>query len=213
MKPEHLFHSYVTAVTVACMYLVISHIVPLLTLSSMAPTYVIEMPVMLLLSYGIYNTLAKLLLTASRRFRFVKRHLLGSYYLHGTWVGKYQTLNNSTVYTVEYIEQSLSSLNIRGLAFLDHEKSYANWNSIAETVDTHSSILTYTYTCQKKNDVVLSQGISVFQLHRENQGRPPNCMHGYSTDLSDSNRTENQQKKVSEDLITIDLALKLAKQS
>ena len=165
MKPEYRFHSYVTAATVTVMYFVIQHVVPLLTLSPALAPYLKPVGT-LLLSVGVYKLLGALLLAFSKRLKFVKRHLLGPHYLNGTWVGKFEASDASTVYTVEHFEQTLSSLRVRGQAFTKDGQSYAYWNSLSETVDAESGLLTYTYNCDKNNDKGSFQGVCVFQLER-----------------------------------------------
>ena len=116
MKPEHRFHSYVTAATVTVMYFVIRKLLPLLQLEPNVASY-LEPVGALLLSVGIYKLLATMLLGFARKLKFVKRHLLGASYVNGTWIGKFKASDSSIVYTVEHFEQTLSSLKVRGQAF------------------------------------------------------------------------------------------------
>jgi hypothetical protein len=210
MKPEHRFHSYVTTATVMAMYFVIQHVMPLLRLNPTLEPYLKPIGT-LLLSLGVYNFFATLLRAVAKRFKFVKRHLLGPHYLNGTWIGKFQAIDASTVFTVEHFEQTLSSLKIRGQAFSEDGQSYAYWNSVSETIDVESGILTYTYKCDKTDNKVSFQGVCVFQLERADEESPAERMRGYSADLVDGRRIENREKKVSEDLLSFDEGLRLAK--
>lgn len=211
MKPEQRFHSYVTTATVTVMYFVIQYIVPLFSVSPIWAPYLKPIGA-LLLSAGVYKLFASLLLATSRRLKFVKRYLLGPHYLNGTWVGKFQA-HDSTVYTVEHFEQTLSSLQIRGQAFTSAGESYAQWNSVSETVNAESGLLTYTYSCEKNDDKVSFQGVCVFQFERADEGSAPNWLRGYSADLVDGNRTENREKRVSEELLPFEDAFQLARQT
>ena len=212
MKPEHRFHSYVIAATVTAMYFVMRHVVPLLNHRTDLAPYLGPVAT-LLLSVGVYKLLATLLLASSKRLKRVKRHLLGPHYLNGTWVGKFQAADASTIYTVEHFEQTLSSLKIRGQAFTEDGQSYAYWNSLSETIDADAGLLTYTYNCDKNDDKGSFQGVCVFQFERADEGSPAVRMRGYSADLVDGKRTENREKKVSEDLLPFDEGLKIAQQA
>jgi len=211
MKPEHRFHSYVTATTVTVMYFTIQKLLPLLQLNPNVDSYLKPMCA-LLLSVGVYKFLATVLLGFARKTKLVKRHLLGASYLNGTWIGKFKTADSSTVYTVEHFEQTISSLKVRGQAFRDSGESYAQWNSASETIDEVSGLLTYTYNCDKNGEKGSFQGVCVFQLERKDETCGPKRMRGYSADLVDGIRTENSELKISEDLIPFAEALRAARQ-
>lgn len=212
MKPEHRFHSYVTAATVLVMFYFIKHIIPLLTFSPFIED-VVKPAVSLLASVGVYKLLAGLLLQIAKRWKWVKRLLLGAIYMNGTWVGKFRSMTGETIHTVEHFEQTLSSLKIRGQAFNASGRSYAYWNSVSETIDEASGILSYTYNCDKNSDKSSFQGIGVFHFERSDEGCAPSRIRGYSADLIDGQRTENREKKISEDLIPFEAALLEAKKS
>ncbi len=210
MKPEHRFHSYVTAATVTVMFLAIQHLTPLL--GSPSESLTLLAPVGgLLVSVGVYKLLATLLQAAARRIKLVKRHLLGANYLNGTWVGRFRTRDGEPIYTVEHFEQTLSSLQVRGQAFRESGESYAYWNSTSETIDEKAGLLTYTYHCDRNDDRSSFQGVCVLQLERADESSPAIRMRGYSADLVDGVRTENREAKVTEDLIDFEDGLKRAK--
>src|SRR5260370_41570992 len=88
-----------------------------------------------LISVGIYRVLASLLIVFARRWRGVKRLLLGANYLDGTWIGKFQTDDSLTIYTVEHFEQDLSSLHISGRGFYQSGEIHSQWNSLPQATD------------------------------------------------------------------------------
>jgi len=210
MKPEHRFHSYVTGATVTVMYFVIQYLIPAIHLHAAIAPYLNPIAT-ILLSVGTYKLLATMLLGTARKVAFVKRHLLGASYLNGTWIGKFSTADASLIYTVEHFEQTLSSLKIRGKAYTQEDKLYAQWNSLAETIDVSSGVLTYTYNCDKSNTKVTLQGVCVFHFERINESGPPSTIRGYSAELLDGDRTENTETKISEKLVPFDEALRRAK--
>lgn len=208
MKPEHKFHSYVTAATVSAMYFVITDLLPLIQLNSTLQPYAQWLGA-LLLSLGIYKALATTLLGTARTLKFVKRHLLGPSYVNGTWIGEFTKSDGSKVVTVEHFEQTLSSLKIRGRAY-EPSGSYAHWQSVAETIDEITGTLTYTYTCERDGPL---QGICVFQFDRKDETSGPTGIHGYSADLVDGIRTVNTETRLSEDLLPFDEARRKAQES
>jgi hypothetical protein len=191
------------------MYAVIQHVMPLLAVPGEWAAYAKPIGA-LLLSAGIYKLLATLLLASARRLKFVKRHLLGPHYLQGTWVGRFDG-GGSTFYTVELFEQTLSSLQIRGSAFGPNDETYARWISVSTAVNAEKGSLTYTYDCHKSADHVSFQGIGLFLFERDDEASPPTRMNGYSADLIDGHRSDNSERKVSDDLLSLDEGLRLAK--
>lgn len=217
MKPEHKFYSHVTAVTVMIMYFVVHRGVPLLQQAWPAlgaqPQYdKILLPVLgLLMSAGIYKLLAMILLDAIKRVRLVKKYYLGASYLRGTWVGRFTADNNSVVLTVEQFEQTLLSTKIHGEARDSSGQTYAQWNSVAEAIDEQKGVLVYAYECDRINEKVSFQGIGVFRLVRDDENSAPKKINGYSADLIDGRRTNNQEVKVSEQLISFEEAVSMDK--
>jgi hypothetical protein len=131
MKAEQRFHSYVTGATITVMCFIIQHGAP--ALDRLAPKFAVYItPISaLLLSAGIYKTFAEFMLRITRRWKVVKRHILGAAYVNGTWLGKFTAENGSLVYTVEHFEQDLSGLKIRGQGQQDDGTWYATWESDA----------------------------------------------------------------------------------
>lgn len=193
------------------MYFVIQKFLPLPYLPSGIGPYV-EPVGALLLSLGIYKLFAVILLGFTRKLGFVKRHILGASYVNGTWIGKFTSSDESIIYTVEHFEQTLSSLKVRGQAFRVSGASYAQWTSQSETIDEIAGLLTYTYNCDKTNEKSSFQGVCVFQFERQDETRGPTRIRGYSADLTDGVRTTNQEKKISDDMLSFEDALQEAKQ-
>ena len=143
MKAEQRFHSYVIGATISVMYFIIECGAPLI--SGMNPVIRQYLPPVttLLLSVGIYKALAAGLLKVTRRWKFVKRWMLGASYINGTWVGKFCAEDGSLVYTVEHFEQDLAELNIRAHAQRPDGGWYADWESKAANIDERGGKLTY----------------------------------------------------------------------
>ncbi|MBA1419620.1 MAG: hypothetical protein FAF03_01840 [Epsilonproteobacteria bacterium] len=205
MTPEYKFQAYVTGFTVSIMYIVITEIIPMFDDIKSWSEYI--KPLVTLASTAVvYQTLSKSLLVLARNFNWLKKHLLGVQYLNGTWVGKFTVANDEPIFTVETFEQTLSALHISGEAFDMKGSTYAQWESVAVSID--KGVLTYTYSCRRNEENFSFEGIGVFKL----DGNPPTYLRGFSADLTDGGkRNENREKKVSDKLLTFDEALELAK--
>ncbi|WDE06723.1 hypothetical protein SG34_007410 [Thalassomonas viridans] len=207
MQSEHKFHSYITVFTVVVMYFMIQRVAPLIN------GYDIAKPVAAFISaVGIYNIFAKILLAISRNWLWLKKHFLGASFVNGTWVGKFTNSNNETIFTVEYFDQTLNYLVIRGEAFRENGESYAQWLSKATHINEADGVLTYTYTCDKDEVKSTMQGVCVFSFQREAAHLPPSFMKGYSADLVDGVRDSNSETKVSDSLVPLQEAITLAKE-
>lgn len=78
-------------------------------------------------------------------------------------------------------------------------------------VDEEVGLLSYTYNCDKTSDKGSFQGVAVFHFERSNEACAPSSLRGYSADLIDGHRTENAERKISEDLLPFADALLQAK--
>lgn len=210
MTPEYKLHLHVTVVTVVLMFYVVDLVVSHLAFSPELNQYI--KPVMIVFStVGIYRAFAVLVVGLAKRWNWVKRWLLGPYYLGGTWVGSFKSASGETIRTVEHFEQSLSTLKIRGQAFNELGESYALWNSVSENIDAVSGLLTYTYNCDKDSEKYSFQGIGVFHFQRTDSSCAPTSIRGYSADLIDGKRTDNEERKYSERLVPFNDVLLVAK--
>lgn len=212
MTPEHKFHSYVTTLTIIVMYFIVAELVPMIDTAGTSATYLKPL-VSVLSAFGLYGLFAKILNSVARNWIWLKKHLLGPSYLSGTWAGKFMNEQGEEKVTVEIFEQTISSLTIRGEAFNADGSTYAQWTSIAASVNESSGVLTYTYTCDSHIDYSTFQGIGVFSFERKGPHLPPNFIKGYSADIKDGVKTENREKRISEQLLESHEAYELAKKS
>lgn len=212
MTPEHKFHSYVTTLTIIVMYFIVSELVPIIDSVGDSSMYLKPL-VSVLSAFGLYGLFAKVMNGIACNWNWLKRHLLGPTYLNGTWVGRFINSQNEEKITVEFFEQTISSLTIRGEAFNSDGSTYAQWTSIAASINERNGVLTYTYTCDSHIDYSTFQGIGVFSFERKSAHLPPTFIKGYSADISDGVRTENREKRISEKLLESHEAYELARQS
>src|SRR6185369_8187169 len=98
-----------------------------------------------LASVGIYRLLAGALLWLFRRWRLLRRLMLGESFLEGTWVGHYIHQDQHR-FTVEHIDQSSGDTIIRGREFNAAGATRANWASDTVSIDVIRMQLIYAYT-------------------------------------------------------------------
>jgi hypothetical protein len=214
MSPEYKFHSFVSASTIVVMYYIVTYIVPLLQRGVPFPAITIP-GLTALTSVGAYSGVASLLglfITNSRRIRGI---LLGSRYIEGTWIGKFQKDDGVPIFTVEHFEQTLGTLMIRGAAYFESGKRYAKWDSIAEKIDERNGVLHYFYSCERDEEKGSYHGVAKFSFERDHAGASPDVISGYSADLRDEpdpgKRWNNTEYRIDRGLLPFEQTLDKAR--
>jgi hypothetical protein len=212
MVPEIRFHTIVLAITVSIMFAALAFLLPHLRAvqASGQLVAVIGWLVALMASVGTYRSMAALIAKILRNNPWLKRLVLGAQYVHGTWVGFYMDPDQNLRLIVEYHQQDLSSLVVRGSAHSRDGKEQARWTSHAANIDPLTGTLIYAYNCEILTSKVSHQGIAVFDFQRVDATSPPDAIDGYSADLTDGVRTPSKEKKISEAFLKKDDALKRA---
>jgi hypothetical protein len=211
MSIANRFHLFVSSCTVTLMYLALLHVVPTLKATALLPPYG-EVAFAFVGTVGCYLLLARILRVFFDRLRLARKLLLGAEYVEGTWIGCFTTPTGEKKYTIEHFEQTLDGVVIRGEALTPNGVQYAQWVSIAVSIDAINGILTYTYQCDVHSRNAPFQGIAVFQLERANSRKPPHALSGYSADLIDGVRSGNREYKLSDGVLDKTAALGVAKQ-
>ncbi len=212
MSPEKTFHSYVTTATIFVMYILITKLFPEIDNVGTASEYLM-LVITIFSAFGVYNLLAKLLLSIARNWKWLKKHLLGATYLDGTWAGEFINSKDEKITTIEVFEQTISSLIIRGEAFYEDGTTYAQWTSVACSINSQDGVLTYTYTCDSSKDYSIFQGLGVFKFERKASHLAPMFIKGYSVDIPVGVKTENRERKISDDLHELHEAFEMVKAS
>lgn len=197
MTPEAKFHSTIVALVVPIMYFSLRAVLPHLPPAGASRT-VGESVIALFASLGVYKLLAQVFMTSFRHFNAVKRWVLGPYYLEGTWVGYYTGSSGDVGYTVETIEQDLSTLVLKGASYSADGNLLARWETNSATVDPVKGTLTYAHICDVIGIAVPHQGIGVFDLRRPAANTPADEIEGYSADLTHGRRARSHEKKISD---------------
>jgi hypothetical protein len=226
MQAIQRFNTMVSTATVAVMFIVIEYVLPILQAPAIPDAIVqhisfvtkeqivdgIKLLVTGLMALGTYKLVAVVLVWLINTIRFLKSFVFGPSYVEGTWIGRFRAASGPK-WTVEHFEQSLDGVVIRGYAENEDKTQYATWNSMAAAVDSVRGVLTYTYTCDVMGRNTPQQGIGVFQFERKSMEKAPYGMNGYSTDLTDGDRSPNDEIKMSDAIVSREEAMRKAREN
>ena len=149
------------------------------------------------ISLGVYRLTANLIIEASKKWTWVKKIMLGPYYLNGTWVGFYIGTLGKVRFLVERFEQDIDSLVIRGKSFDENLNYHANWTASSVNIDSLTGKISYMYECSPMKDSSNHNGVAIFDFIRNNQSSPAKGLEGFSADLHIGKRTRAKEIKVS----------------
>ncbi len=221
------FNIIVATVTVVIMYLVIEFILPMLQasavparLSAWIPFVSADQIVALskvvltaLASVGAYKLIANFLVGAIERLPLLKAYIFNASYIEGTWVGRFIDSHSGPKWTVEHFEQSLGGIVLRGWATNNDGSRYADWESDTVSIDAKKGIVRFAYDCDVFHKNTRQQGIGVFKVTKRGLFKTPTAMSGYSADLTDGQRTENNEIKVSSSHLELGQAIRKARET
>jgi hypothetical protein len=201
MTPETRFHSYVLGITVSLMFIVIQLLIPVLQQAR----HVVALQrfeslfgavAVFLGSLGAYRLVAVAIKWFLGRSAWLRSKLLGPFYLEGTWVGYFVGKDQNVYLLVEQHEQDLATLKVKGRYFTTDGVERGYWESDASIVDADAGTLSYSYYFHPMYESGVKQGLAVFSFVRNRKSAPPHLMHGYSANLTDSERSPATEKKL-----------------
>ena len=195
MGPEGKIASYAASLTLATMLPIVAKLSPLLRDASGLQLIGTAAGVVLA-STGLYKLLYSSIVGLLRANRWVKQRILGPSFVEGTWVGHFTGREGDIRFIVEYFEQDLTGLVIRGSSYTDQGESHATWLAENCRVDPDAGTLIYTYTCDVRSRSVTLQGIGSFALRRHSRNAAPYEIEGYVADLVDGTRLHAKEIKV-----------------
>lgn len=151
-----------------------------------------------LISLGIYRVIAKFIISLTKNSSFIKRQLLGTYYLGGTWVGFYVGADGKEKFLIERFEQDIDTLVIRGKSFNEKSEFHVTWTATPVNIDPVLGKISYMYECQPNNgEGNPSIGVAIFNFERPNQYSAAKELRGFSADLHLGIRTKSLEIKIS----------------
>lgn len=150
------------------------------------------------LSLSLYRLITKQFLKLGQKSEYVRKFMLGSMYMEGTWVGFYVGISGKVRYLVEHYEQDFFQLIIRGDSWDEEGKFHTSWRSKPAHINSASGQISYMYDLSGINDNTNGDGIAFFNFIRKNQYSAPTELKGFSADLHNSSRTKSIEKKISD---------------
>lgn len=206
------FHLIVSTVTVAAMYGIIIHVLPLavhaLGTSETIPAFATTM----LGSFAVYKCIAWIARIVLGKWLWLRAKVFGPSFLHGTWIGYFRGHNNDLRYVVEHFEQDFDGLVIRGKSFDENGREHAHWTSISASIDPLRGILNYLSGCDIMTRNVTVQSVCVFQITRGDKSDCPDWLSGYAVDVNDGVRISVTEKKLDKKILPFSQALVKAKE-
>jgi hypothetical protein len=209
MSPSAKFNGLLASAVVTLMYFLAIYVMPRLN------TLALDYRLVLLLgalvsSAGLYRILSLGLRWLMERCEWLKRMVLGPYYMHGTWIGWFHGHANDRRFMIEHFVQDLEGLVITGRSFTDAGTEHGYWESESTTIDAKKGRLIFTY----KFDVITRKhslvGIHSSLFERKSAHRPASALSGFAHDLNDDVRIAVHSQKISSALLPWAEALRIA---
>ncbi|MCI5143959.1 MAG: hypothetical protein D3923_00190 [Candidatus Electrothrix sp. AR3] len=194
MNPSNKVITLSLALTVTFILLSLSTLIPFFKNISTAQGF-FAVAISILASTGTYKFLVTVISSVILEFTFLKKMVFGKHYLEGTWVGYYQEPDKHS-YLVETFEQDFDEIVVRGSSFDQSKNRKAQWTSESASFDATKGTLQYSYTCHKFKDRRVEQGIAHFSIIRDRLTTPAKHLYGYSTDVTEGDRSPAWEVKI-----------------
>lgn len=200
------FNAVVSSATVLLMFEAIVLLAPRLqaypTLGSAAA---------ILTSFGTYKLLRLGLEYLLENWRWAKKKVFGAEYLEGTWIGYFYGHANDKRFTVEYYEQDLTAVIVKGRSSTDSLQPHAFWTSTVSAVDIRTAKFIFAYSMDIVARSAAVSGITSLDFERRSPRAAPHKMAGFAHDMNDPTRIAVHIEKFSDASISPDDAFKEAK--
>lgn len=195
MRPESKFQTY----TLTAMTFIVFSIWIGLSKITQLPEW-LKLITTTLMTFGVYKLVVLTCYGIMRKYKIVKKFILGPYYLDGIWVGYYIGASNNVRYIIENYEQEIDSLVIRGKSFNENLNYHSTWTTDTVNIDAKKGKLMYMYDVDAINDISNNVGIASFKFERENQYKAPVMLMGFSADLHIAKKIKSIEIKVDKKL-------------
>lgn len=134
------------------------------------------------ISVGVYKSCFTSIEYLMRNFQLVKKLILSSYYMEGTWVGFYIGAAGKVRYLIETYEQTMDDLVIKGISFDENKNLHTFWTSESYTINAESGEIIFQYKVKSTHEQTDPNGIAYFNLNRKNNKKATDFIIGYSID-------------------------------
>jgi hypothetical protein len=149
-------------------------------------------------SVGTYKAIVLFFHSAIKMCEPVKMFFLGNEYLNGIWIGYYIGASGSKRYIVEYYEQDLHKIQIRGHSYNEQLELHSSWASTSVTIDEGKGKIFYTYSVNSLGDNINNIGCAEFDFERKGYCKYPSIIQGFSTDIQIGKRIKSYEEKLND---------------
>jgi hypothetical protein len=164
-------------------------------------------------SVGTFRIFIKLIILLTKKWKWLKKIVLGNLYFEGTWAGFYIGYLGKERFIIERYEQDIDKLTVIGKSLNEVKQYHSSWNSLSFYCDIIKRKISYSYESTGIGDRVYNQGIANFYIERDNQYSAAKTLIGFYQDLHFDKRTECKMIKASDSCsYSEEEALKIAMQ-
>lgn len=204
MKPLHRFYSIVITVTAIIVFaiwkistcMLIKH--PDWINSDNYLYYGFAAILTYFVSYGAFKTIFTIIYYLFNNWKWLKKVVLSSSYLEGTWVGFYIGVSGKVRYIIETYEQTFDEIVIKGTAFDETKNLHSFWTSESVKMDIDKGEISYQYKVKSISDKTDPYGIAYFSLIRDTNKKPAEQIIGFSNDSHLTKKCKAMEYKYSE---------------
>ena len=102
------------------------------------------------------------------------------------------------VINVEYYEQDMDTIQIRGHSYNEKLELHSSWVSTSITIDGIKGKIFYTYSVNSFVDSTNNIGCAEFDFERKKCCKYPLIIHGFSTDIQIGKRIKSYEEKLTD---------------
>ena len=142
--------------------------------------YVINFAITFIVAFGFFNLFTIAITKLLYGVTWIKKIMLGTSYIEGTWVGYYLSTSNNINLCYVTIEQSIESPTIiNGFSFSVRGAYKNRWNSNGEvSIDLTKNTLSFLYEISLLNDDIPRIGFVNYRIHGKRRFKNPYLITG-----------------------------------
>ncbi len=155
-----------------------------------------------LTSIVFYRLVIKIIIKVLKDIQFIKKLMLKSEFLEGTWVGYYRNGDGKLRFYYEVIEHDIYNDNIRmhGEALNENKGNHAEWDVICSKLDSEYRKLYTMYRVNSLHQKGNNVGLSELTFVGNDKNSAPKSMRGTAIDAHEANKMTIHCKKISDKL-------------
>jgi hypothetical protein len=151
-----------------------------------------------LTSIGVYRIFFTIVDSLMKKCRFMKKLILSSYYMEGTWIGFYIGVAGNVRYIIETYEQTMDDLVIKGISFDENKNLHTFWTSESYNINAESGEIIFQYKVKTTHEQTDPNGLAYFNLNRRSNKKSTDFIVGYSVDSHLCKKCRAIERKLSD---------------